>query len=154
MGSLDDVIEETPVFNIEEMPVFNLANDVSIMGNLKEIAPNMVGNQFCSSGHIDCFGIPLVHNNKSSKAGSYRSRKQSTDGRKKGEGEEAKGDDNKEKQQQQSIPVNFTPWITTGLFPQFYCVDFRRKVDLRKVVLVASGIRRMHLEVFAEVRGI
>lgn len=178
LGSLDDVIEETPVFHVEEMPVFNLADDVSIFGNLKELSPALIGKQFCTSGHIDCFGLPLVPNkytvaagggvgvngggrkmNAVKRVGEAKMADEDDSDSIGGRGGEGNGvnnstsnpnNNNKSPRKQVKVQTNFTPWITTGLFPQFYVVDFKRKVDIKKVVLAASGVRKMHLEVFED----
>ena len=57
LGSLDDVIEE--------MPVFSLANtDNGLFGNMKEIDEKLIGYQHCTSGELDVFREPLVKKGK------------------------------------------------------------------------------------------
>ena len=57
LGSLDDVIEE--------MPVFSLANtDNGLFGNMKEIDEKLIGYQHCTSGELDVFRKPLVKKGK------------------------------------------------------------------------------------------
>ena len=157
LGSLDDVIEE--------LPIFNLASDLSLMGNFKEIAPDVVGPQYCTSGYIDCFGEPLVQNsahsgrNRSNGSNSKSNNSMNNNinnninnsNNNKSEKKETLGANNQQqKVLRQPIAVNFTPWITTGLFPQFYNVTMKKKLRLKKIVVVASGVRRMHLEIFQE----
>jgi len=106
-----------------------------------------VDNQFSTSGLIDCFGAPLVvDDNMRVKAALVR--KKSDSGglqMKNNTSDRGSPEGTPRSKSVRNALTSFTPWITTGLFPQFYCVQLKKIVSVCKVVVVASGICRFHL---------